>query len=245
MIWYALGILCMAYYAVLRTFSQGQQWIGVWVVLAVLFVLAGLWRRYRKRHPELRISLEIRTFCVTTVILAGILFGVVVGRTLAAMSGAAEKKLDYIVILCQSELSGETEEEMDARLDLALSYMEADPDLKVIVSGGWNADSGTAPAYYMYQYLVEHGIKVNRIYWENHTGGSEENLTHVKSISGVPEHGIGIISSNYFTYRLSRIVNRVGIWNAQMIPVSTDVWLLPHRIVVEFLNILYSKLMLA
>lgn len=244
MIWYILGVLCLIYYAVLRTFSQGQQLIGVWAVLAILLVLAGLWSRYRKKHTEIHIALRIRTFCATSLILAGILFGVAVGRILAAMPPATEKKLDYIVILCQSELSGETEEELDTRMEIALSYMEADPDLKAIVSGGWNADSGTAPAHYMYQYLVEHGIKVNRIYWENHTGGSQENLIHVKSIAGVPEHGIGIVTSNYFTYRLSRIVNRVGIWEVQMIPAATAWWLLPHRIVVEFCQILYSKLML-
>lgn len=244
MIWYIFGVLSLVYYAVLRILSQGQQFVGVWLVLAAVFVLAGLWRLYRKKHPKLHIALWFRTFCVTSLILAAILFGVVIGRIVTAMPGTAEKKLDYIVILCQSELYGETDEELRDRMEAALSYMEQDPDLKAIVTGGWNAASGSAPAHYMYQFLVEHGIRVNRIYWENHTGGSDENLIHVKSIVGVPEHGIGIVTSNYFSYRLSRIANQVGVRDFQMIPIATSWWLLPHRVVVEFLNIFYNKLML-
>lgn len=244
MVWYMLGALNLAYYAVLRIFAGGQQFTVVWIVLAVGFVLTGLWRSYRKKHPNVRIALWFRTFCITSLILAFILFGVVIGRILAAMPGGSEKKLDYIVILCQSELSGETDEELRGRMETALSYMEKDPDLKAIVTGGWNAVSGSAPAHYMYQFLVEHGIRVNRIYWENHTDGSDENLIHVKSIVGVPEYGVGIVTSNYFSYRLSRIAGRVGVRDYQIIPVETVWWLLPHRVMVEFLNIFYSKLML-
>lgn len=245
MVWYILGMLSLIYYATIRMYSQGQQLTWIWVVLAGLFVLAGIGKQYRKKHGKRHIPLAVRTFCVTSFILIGVLFGVVTGRILTEMFRTAEEPIDYIVILCQSELSGETEEELEARMETALSYLEENTEVKAIVSGGWNANSGTAPAYHMYRYLVEHGVWVNRIIWENHTGRSTENLIHVKTIVGDTESNhIAIVSSNYFSYRALRMAHQVGIWNLQMIPVTTTGWLLPHRIMVEFLNIVYDKLML-
>ena len=53
------------------------------------------------------------------------------------------------------------------RLEAALEYAEAYPDIKLVVSGGQGPDEDIEEAIVMKDYLVEHGIEEERIILEN------------------------------------------------------------------------------
>ena len=70
MLWIILSIVCAVYYAAVRYVAQAQQLTGIWLILAVLFLLMFSYGRYRKKHPDrIKGYLRVRTFLITTMVL--------------------------------------------------------------------------------------------------------------------------------------------------------------------------------
>lgn len=241
MFWIILGCSCLIYYSVIEYAAKGQQMTMIWLFLAILFFLMYARGRYRKKHPRPSRPLWVRTFCYTSLILLAILAGVVESRIIASMLSAPKSGLSYIVILSQNEITGETQEELEARLDCAVRYLKANPDTRVIVSGGWDSDKGYSKAHVMYEYLLECGVENNRISWEARSLNGEENLRYSMSISGGAEVPLGLVTSNFYSYRAARVARNVGLQHPQSLPAQTSVWLLPHRLAQEFIYVLRDK----
>ena len=141
MVWIILGSLCFAYYAIIEYFSDGQQMTIIWIVLAVLFLCCYLWKEFRKRHPGKKKPLWFRTFCCTSLCLLLVLLGVTASRIILNMFASPEPALDYIVVLSQGDVGGESEAELVQRLNRTAAYLRENPETSVIISGGWNAEN--------------------------------------------------------------------------------------------------------
>ncbi len=232
----------MLYYGVLTYGAGGQQLTVAWLVLGFFFLAAGLWRRYRRRHPsERKLPLWWRTFSGTSLLLFLILCTVVWGRIVVGMMSSLPPGLPYVVVLSQVENRGESREELRERLDCAVEYLNENPETMVIVSGGWDPAEGSSRAHTMYQYLLHCGIGSNRIIWETHSKNAVGNLRYSMSIAGGPEAEIGVIASDYFTYRAMRIARNLGMRNARGFAAPTAAWLWPHRILQELLWVVHDK----
>ena len=96
-------------------------------------------------------------------------------------------------------------------------------------------------AHTMYQYLQRCGIGSGRILWETHSRNTTENLRYSISICGGPYGSLGVVSSDYFSYRAVRIARNLGMQNVRGAAVTTASWLWPHRIVLEILCVLRDK----
>ena len=242
MLWIILSVICAAYYAAVRYVAQAQQLTGIWLVLAVLFLLLFFYGWYRKTHPEKTKShLRFRTFCITTGVLVVLMVGVVAWRILADMWSSPENSLPHILLLNQSDIAAETEEEWEARLDEAVRYLKTNESTRVIISGGWDSARGASEAHVMYGYLLEHDIAGNRILWEIRSETTKENLDLARAMAGGDRQSVGIVSSDYSMYRTLRIARNRGYVHAEPIPTPTTPWLYPHRIVQEILQVLYDK----
>ena len=242
MLWIILSVVCAAYYAAVRYVAQAQQLTGIWLILAVLFLLLFFFHWYRKKHPETRREhLRLRVFCITTAVLAVLMVGVVAGRILADMWSSPQGGLSHILLLNQNDIAAETEEEWEARLDEAIRYLKANEATRVIVSGGWDTTRGASEAHEIYGYLMEHDIAGGRILWEIRSKTTKENLDLAKAMAGGDRQSVGIVSSDYSMYRTLRIARNQGYIQAEPIPTPTTPWLYPHRIVQEILQVLYDK----
>jgi len=242
MLWIILSVVCAAYYAAVRYVAQAQQLTGIWLMLAVLFLLLFFYRWYRKKHPEkIKGYLRVRTFFITTAVLVVLMIGVVAGRILADMWSSPQDGLSHILLLNQSDIAAETATEWEARLDETVRYLKANESTRVIVSGGWDTDRGASEAHIMYAYLLENDIAGERILWEIRSKTTKENLDLAKSMAGGDRQPVGIVASDYSTYRILRIARNRGYIQAEPIPTPTTPWLYPHRIVQEILQVLYDK----
>ena len=241
MLWIILGSACLAYYAAIEYFSEGQPMTVVWIILAAIFLACYLWREYRKRRPAGKRPLWFRTFCVTSLCLLLVLLGVTMSRIVLGLFPSPEPDLDYIVILAQQDIEGESDTELVKRLDAAVAYLQQNPDTSVIVSGGWEPAQGSSGARVMYQYLLRHGVERERIFWETYSTDTEENLYYSMVIAGGRQARMGVVSSDYFAYRACRVARNLGIADVQSIPAGTTAWLLPHRLVTELLCVLEDK----
>lgn len=236
------GSLALAYYIAIECLTEGQAFTVVWLFLAVLFVTAGVCHRYQRKHPQKKKpSLWWATFWRTSAGILCVLLLVVLGRIVTGMLSFLPPEMDYIVVLSQTEISGETENELNSRLDRAAVYLTENPRTKVIVSGGWNSSEGYSKAHTMYQYLMRCGIGSGRILWETQSRNTVENLRYSMSICGGPYGSLGVVSSDYYSYRAVRIARNLGMQNVQGMAVTTPSWLWPHRVVLEILYILRDK----
>lgn len=241
MFWMILCNLCIIYYFILKYLVGGQEMIILWPVLGVLFLLVYFYKRYRKKRTDSKWPLWLRTFCTTSVMLALILTGVVESRIIAQIFYSPKPNLDYIVVLSQNELPGESDEEWMHRLDCAAAYLKENPGTRVIVSGGWDSEKGSSQAHMMYQYLIQKGIENRRIFWEIYSDNTVENLRNCMTMVGGPRVKVGIIASDYFAYRAERIARSIGFTGGTAIPCNTDLAALPHRLAAEFLYVLHDK----
>ena len=64
------------------------------------------------------------------------------------------------------------------RLDAALAYWEAHPDIKIVVTGGKGDDEHVSEARGMYDYLTAHGVDGANIYMEDKSRNTWQNINN-------------------------------------------------------------------
>lgn len=183
------------------------------------------------------------------VILTGILVVVVAVILLAAVETAfmikaatAKPSEDATVVVLGCRAYGSRPSIMLAsRLDAAYEYLTENPEAVCIVSGGQGPDESMPEAECMYLYLTEKGIAPERIYQENRSTSTRENLLFSQEIieaEGLnPE--IAIVTNEYHEYRASRVGNDLKM-ECSAIPSKTPLWLFPTYYMRELYGILYE-----
>ncbi|EJR32326.1 YdcF family protein [Bacillus mycoides] len=115
----------------------------------------------------------------------------------------------YVLILGAKLFGDRPSLSLQNRLDIALEYLHAHPEVKVIVSGGQGEDEDIPEAHSMRNYLMVHGIDENRILIEDCSTNTYENLKFSMDLYDV-KHAV-VVSNTYHLYRTKIIAKRLGI----------------------------------
>ena len=87
------------------------------------------------------------------------------------------------------------------RLDKALDYLEEHPDVQVVVSGGQGPDEPTTEAQAMYDYLVEYGVEPERIWQEDQSHNTWQNVRYTLALleekGADTSAGVVLVSSGF------------------------------------------------
>lgn len=130
---------------------------------------------------------------------------------------------------------------LSERLDAALEYLNDNPDSMCIVSGGQGSDELISEAECMERYLVKNGIAPERIYQEDQSTSTRENLAF--SYEMIKKHNlnksIAIATNDFHEYRAGKIADRLGLEHGA-VSGSTALWLLPTYYARELFAILYE-----
>ena len=125
------------------------------------------------------------------------------------------------------------------RLEAAQKYLEENPDAVCVVSGGQGPGENISEAECMYRWLVNKGIDENRIYKDDQSTSTDENIAF--SIEVIRENGlneeIAIITSEYHSYRACLIAQENGIVYGTSAG-QTAIWLFPTYYIRELYGIL-------
>jgi len=127
------------------------------------------------------------------------------------------------------------------RMDAALLYLNENPDAKCIASGGQGADEGISEAECIYRYLVENGIDPKRIYIEDQSTSTRENLLFSYEMiqeNALPEK-IAIVTNEFHEYRAGIIADKLGL-SYGAVPAKTAMWLFPTYYAREIFGVLYE-----
>lgn len=114
------------------------------------------------------------------------------------------------------------------RLNTAIEYLNENPSSKVVVTGGQGSDEPWSEASAAKDYLVEQGIKEDRILTEDKSTSTEENLSYSKSI--LSENNLGstivLVTQSFHMFRASSQAKDQG-YTVYCMPCKTNTWLLP------------------
>lgn len=93
------------------------------------------------------------------------------------------------------------------RLDAALDYVSDKPDVPIVVSGGQGIGENISEAECMHDWLVAHGVDESRIWMEDQSTSTKENIDFSRAV--LQSHGIdttgniAVVSADYHVYRAS------------------------------------------
>ena len=181
---------------------------------------------------------------ITCVIFIAILIFVVWATV--KMGKAADnpppKETTVVVLGCQVKETGPSRM-LRERLDAAYDFLTANPDAKCILSGGKGPDEPVSEAQCMYIYLVTKGIPTNRLYLEDKSTSTEENILFSKEIierEKLPDT-ITIITSEFHQYRAAGIAKNLGL-ESYSVSSNTLITLLPTFYIRELGGILIETL---
>lgn len=149
------------------------------------------------------------------------------------------KPVTVVVLGCQ--INGESPSLMlSRRLDTAYGYLAENEDINVIVSGGQGSDEVTSEADVMKKYLLKKGISENRIYIEDKSTSTEENIEFSKRI--IENEGlctdIAIVTDGFHQLRGDIFAKRKGL-KSYNISAKTEEWLLPTYWIREWFGVAY------
>lgn len=191
--------------------------------LSALFLafllLCYLARHHAKAARILRITLGI---CIAL----GLLLVSVTGYQVAKASvGQPDAEAEFLVILGAGLRGSTPSPSLQSRLDAAYEYMVAHPDMICVVSGGQGPDEDMSEALYMFQHLTERGISPTRIWIEDRSTSTMENLRYsldlIEDHTGVPTKSVAILSSEYHLYRACMFAESFGV-TAYGVPAKTE-----------------------
>ncbi len=172
-------------------------------------VLSLLAKKYRNVAKALRLVLDI-----------GVGLGVaIVSLTLMVICkesmGAEQMPCDHIVVLGAGVHGTVPSLSLRNRLDAAAEYLKEHPDVVCVVSGGQGPGEDISEARCMFDDLVANGIDPERIWMEDQSTSTEENLRFsldlIEARTGLRPDEIGVLSSEYHLLRAGMFGDKVGV----------------------------------
>ena len=145
----------------------------------------------------------------------------------AAQGGDLRLGCKYVLVLgCKVNPNGPSLS-LSERIDATYQYLINNPNAICIASGGQGSDEPMTEAQCIYDHLTAKGIDPNRIWLEEQSTSTWENLNFSMSLieekTGSRPTAIGLVSSEYHLFRAGLLAKECGII-IQGIPARTS-WL--------------------
>lgn len=241
-----LGTLCICYYLLIVSYAGIKAAFSpIWLVLAIGFYFLMAVIRLEQRHM-ITIPSFMKIIFVSAVLVGSIIFLIVEG--IIVKNGVADPKpnADYMIILGAKVNGTVPSKTLRARVYGTKEYLEKNKNTKVIVSGGQGNGEDVTEAFAMKKLLINMGISENRIYMEEKSTNTEENIRFSKAmieeqVKKKP-YEVVIATSDFHIYRGISLAKKQGITNVSGCPSKPDKILMVHYYFREFFAVVKDKL---
>lgn len=200
------------------SFSALVLW-GIGAVVACYQLLKILAKRFKKTAKVLR---RILTVCLCIGITAAVITGCFVFR---GCLGDADKDCQYVIVLGAGVNGTVPSLSLRERINGAYDYLVKHPDAICVVSGGQGNNEQISEAQCMFNELTRMGIDENRIWMEDQSTSTKENLRFslnlIESRTGKRPDEIGLVSSEYHLFRAGLFAADEGVTSVG-IPAKTS-----------------------
>ena len=166
----------------------------------------------------------IRLFTILLILLL-IAVCITEGFIIHASFGAADPACDYLVVLgAKVSPSGAPSLALRSRIDAAYDYLTVHPDCTAILSGGQGPDEPKTEAWCMYDELVARGMDPDRLWLEDQSTNTWENLKFTRALleekTGSVPGQIALLSNEFHLFRAELFARRLGFETAG-VPAAT------------------------
>lgn len=183
------------------------------IILKILFVLAIAFAAY--------------------AVAASVVMGIFANRT-----PPTAKNTTLVVLGCKVD-GNSPSKSLRRRLEAAYDYLTANENIKCVVSGGQGSNEIMSEAQCMYDYLTEKGIDKDRLYIEDKSTNTKENIIYTREIieQNNLETEITIVTDGYHQLRanITAVKNNVNVAGA--VSANTPLEILPTYWVREWFAI--------
>lgn len=199
----------------------------------VVKLIKGLWK-----FKAGKLCLGFMTVAMVVIVILAVVETFLIVR--AALDRPTNDDVTVVVLGCK--VNGTSPSlTLKSRLDAAYEYMCENESAKCVVSGGQGPDEGISEAQCMYNYLVDKGVDKARIYREDKSTTTRENLEFSAKIiesEGLSQE-IVIVTNEFHLYRAGKVADSLNL-SHKSVPASTLWYLFPTYYVRELWAILYQ-----
>ena len=166
---------------------------------------------YRGRRAPRWLTALAALMAAGLLVFAG-LFGAVLYGSYDHIQGDPQA---MVVLGCRVMPEGHPSILLQDRLDAALDYWEAHPEVTVVVSGGQGSNEPTSEARCMADYLMDGGVPEDQILLEDRSHNTKENLLYSKELLAaegiqVEYADVLVVSNGFHLTRTRMLAERFG-----------------------------------
>lgn len=201
--------------------------ISICLILMILFS--------KQLHPYIFSKITITIIIIFVTIISTYSY-----KIIKNMNNPPKETTTVVVLGCRVK-NRKPSLALKERLDKTYQYLNVHQELKCILSGGKGDNEEISEAKCMYQYLVEKGIDSKRLYLEDKSTSTRENILFSYQMiekENLPKK-ITIITNEFHEYRAQTIASRLKI-KSYAIPAKTAWWLFPTYFVREIFGMFYE-----
>lgn len=191
----------------------GMRFSGMLLIGISLLLLTNIGlRRWAQRSKTGKWCARIYTAgCLTVTVFLALLEA----NIILAGSGMPAVKADAVVVLGAGVNGTEPSLSLRTRLDATLDYLEENPDIPVVLTGGQGYGEHITEARCMYQYLTQRGVAAERLILEEQATDTRENFAFSKPLleaAGVePDTDlIAVVTNDFHIYRANLLAVKQG-----------------------------------
>lgn len=263
-----LAALCAGYFVVIEVYGgPGISFAFIWLFFSALCLLLVYGKWYYARNMAW-IPRWVPVAVATTCTAGAVVFAALCLLVFFGASSAERPGLDYVIVLGAKVKENTAGSSLKKRLDKAAEYAGENPDTFLVLSGGKGSEEQESEAAVMYEYLVNHGIRPEKLLLEERSESTVENIAYSRVVienhrkqekkEQIPFTGkiasssyavapdkpleVGVLTSNYHVYRSKMIAEKWGIEDVSSLSAPSDPILSVHFCVRECASILKDRL---
>ncbi len=186
-----------------------------------------------------RLPVKIFNAVMGIITLTGIIFASILLHAAYFNNYNEDKPATVVVMGCMVH-NGNPSLMLTERLNVAYKELSSNPDYLCVVSGGLTPGEPMSEAAVMKQYLIDLGIDSDRIYTEENSTSTQENIefsTEIISAENLPSNLI-IATDSFHQYRCAYYAEQNG-YSASSISSLSATGLVPGYYIREMLAILH------
>ncbi|MBR5537305.1 MAG: YdcF family protein [Clostridia bacterium] len=187
------------------------------VLLLGGWLLALRWLCASENRGIKRIAKIVKTLTFTALFAFFVSFVWVEGLILTHDGGTENPTAPTLVVLGAGLNGDQPSLTLIARLQTALDYLEAHPDAVAVVTGGQGRYETVTEASAMANWLVRKGVDPGRIYPEEQSTDTRENLRNALDLmerEGLSQP-IAVVSNSFHLYRAAVLAEQAGFDGVQ------------------------------
>lgn len=186
-----------------------------WVIFGLIIALGVFWKKFcalvKRLWSRIFGKIAVCVIGAAAAFAAGICVFFSVNMILSAEKPL--EKTDAVIILGCQVRGEEPSVMLKNRLDAALEVLRENPEAVCIASGGKGDRENISEAECMRRYLIANGIEDERIFTEDKSASTEENIAFSREILGNLgiSDNIMIVTSEFHQYRAAIYAKKNGL----------------------------------